>query len=54
MKGRVDDRSEDGKFWVTDGIGDRRLFLVENDYDLEVSSDGSQGRPGAGMTFDNR
>ena len=54
-EGRVDDRSEDGKFiWVTDGIGDRRLFHVEDDYDLAVPSDGSQGRPGAGMTFDNR
>jgi hypothetical protein len=38
-EGRVDDRSEEGKFiWVTDGIGHRRLFHIDDDYDLEVSS----------------
>ncbi|MBT2539103.1 hypothetical protein [Arthrobacter sp. ISL-69] len=41
-KGSIDDRSDDGRtIWVTDGIGDRRLFHVEDDYELLISDDDS-------------
>ena len=34
-KGTVDERTEDGQMiWVIDGIGDRRLFHIEDDYEL--------------------
>ena len=34
-KGSIDERTEDGRtIWVTDQIGDCRLFHVEDDYDL--------------------
>lgn len=37
-KGSIDERTEDGRMiWVTDQIGDRRVFHVEDDYDLLVS-----------------
>jgi hypothetical protein len=37
-KGTIDERSEDGHLiWVTDGIGDRRLFHIEDDYDLLIT-----------------
>ncbi|MCA4131664.1 hypothetical protein [Arthrobacter sp. M4] len=37
-KGTIDERSEDGHvIWVTDGIGDRRLFHIEDDYDLLIA-----------------
>lgn len=36
-RGTVDDRTEDGRtVWVIDRIGDRRLFHIEDDYDLLV------------------
>ena len=37
-KGCIDDRTEDGRtIWVTDGIGDRRLFHIEDEYELLVN-----------------
>ncbi|MDQ0680518.1 hypothetical protein QFZ30_003900 [Arthrobacter pascens] len=37
-KGFVDERTEDGQtIWVIDKIGDRRLFHIEDDCDLQVS-----------------
>ncbi|MDQ0079076.1 hypothetical protein [Arthrobacter oryzae] len=37
-KGSIDERTEDGRtIWVIDQIGDRRLFHVEDDYDLLIS-----------------
>jgi hypothetical protein len=37
-KGCIDDRTEDGQtIWVTDGIGDRRLFHIEDEYELLVN-----------------
>jgi hypothetical protein len=37
-KGSIDDRTEDGRtIWVTDGIGDRRLFHIEDEYELLVN-----------------
>ena len=37
-KGLVDERTEDGQtIWVIDKIGDRRLFHIEDDCDLQVS-----------------
>lgn len=34
-KGTIDARTEDGQMiWVIDGIGDRRLFHIEDDYEL--------------------
>jgi len=41
-KGSIDDRTDDGRtIWVTDGIGDRRLFHIEDDYELLLSADAS-------------
>ena len=38
-KGLVDERTEDGQtIWVIDKIGDRRLFHIEDDCDLQVSN----------------
>ena len=37
-KGSIDDRTEDGRtIWVTDELGHRRLFHIEDDYDLTIS-----------------
>jgi hypothetical protein len=37
-KGLVDERTEDGQtIWVIDKIGDRRLFHIEDDCDLQIS-----------------
>ena len=37
-KGFVNDRTEDGHtIWVIDKIGDRRLFHIEDDYELQIS-----------------
>lgn len=41
--GRVDERTADGRtIWVIDRIGDRRLFHIDDDYDLsmDITSDG--------------
>ena len=39
-KGLVDERTEDGHtIWVIDKIGDRRLFHIEDDCDLQISHD---------------
>jgi hypothetical protein len=39
-RGSIEERTEDGRMiWVTDQIGDRRLFHVEDDYDLLISGD---------------
>ena len=39
-KGSIDDRTDDGRtIWVTDGIGDRRLFHIEDDYELLLPDD---------------
>ncbi|MDQ0821397.1 hypothetical protein QFZ79_003773 [Arthrobacter sp. V4I6] len=41
-KGSVDDRTDDGRtIWVIDRIGDRRLFHIEDDYELLISGDDS-------------
>ena len=38
-KGFVEDRTEDGKtIWVIDKIGHRRMFHIDDDYDLMVPS----------------
>ena len=35
--GRVDDRTADGRtIWVIDRIGERRLFHIDDDYDLSM------------------
>lgn len=35
--GRVDERTTDGRIiWVIDSIGDRRLFHIDDDYDLSM------------------
>jgi len=40
--GFVDDRTEDGRtIWVIDKIGHRRMFHIEDDYDLLVPSAGA-------------
>ena len=40
-KGTVDDRTADGRtIWVIDRIGDRRLFHIEDEYDLFVPAQG--------------
>jgi hypothetical protein len=37
-RGSIDDRTEDGRtIWVRDGIGDRRLFHIEDEYELLVN-----------------
>lgn len=37
-KGLVDERTDDGQtIWVIDEIGDRRLFHIEDDCDLQIS-----------------
>jgi hypothetical protein len=37
----VDDRTADGQtIWVIDRIGERRLFHIDDDYDLLVASQG--------------
>jgi len=58
-KGTVDERTEDGRMiWVTDRIGDRRLFHIEDDYELlimtlstpaqeAVAAVGRDGHPGS-------
>ncbi|MEV7573299.1 hypothetical protein AB0P28_09400 [Pseudarthrobacter sp. NPDC089323] len=41
--GRVDERTADGRtIWVIDRIGDRRLFHIDDDYELSmgITSDG--------------
>jgi transcription elongation factor len=41
-KGVVDDRTEDGRtIWVIDQIGHRRMFHIEDDYDLTIPSAGA-------------
>lgn len=48
-KGSVDDRTDDGRMiWVTDRIGDRRLFHIEDDYELLISGDDSLIRTATG------
>ncbi len=38
LKGTVDDQTEDGRIiWVIDGLGDRRLFHIEDDYELLIN-----------------
>ena len=38
-RGTVDDRTADGRtIWVVDRIGDRRLFHIDDDYDLLVAA----------------
>jgi uncharacterized protein YijF (DUF1287 family) len=40
-RGVVEDRTEDGKtIWVIDKIGHRRMFHIEDDYDLMIPSPG--------------
>lgn len=37
-RGTVDDRTEDGStIWVVDRIGDRRLFHIEDEYELDLA-----------------
>jgi hypothetical protein len=37
-RGAIDDLTEDHRtIWVTDHIGDRRLFHIDDDYDVLVS-----------------
>jgi len=37
-RGIVDDRTADGRtIWVVDSIGDRRLFHIDDDYELTVA-----------------
>jgi hypothetical protein len=37
-RGSIDDRTEDGQtIWVTDDIGYRRLFHIEDDYELMIA-----------------
>ena len=39
-RGEIDDRTEDGQaIWVTDDIGHRRLFHIEDDYELMIYRD---------------
>lgn len=39
-RGNLVDRTNDGHvIWVTDGLGHRRLFHVDDNYDVEVRSD---------------
>lgn len=38
-RGTVDDRTADGRtIWVIDRIGDRRLFHIDDEYDLLVAA----------------
>lgn len=38
-RGTVDDRTADGRtIWVIDRIGDRRLFHIDDDYDLLITA----------------
>ncbi|GAB2714661.1 hypothetical protein GCM10027038_11240 [Arthrobacter bambusae] len=58
-RGTIDERTEDGRMiWVTDAIGDRRLFHIEDDYELlimalstpaqeAVAAAGHDGHPGS-------
>jgi hypothetical protein len=40
-RGVVEDRTEDGKtIWVIDKIGHRRMFHIEDEYDLMIPSAG--------------
>jgi hypothetical protein len=40
-RGVVDDRTEDGRtIWVTDKIGHRRMFHIDDNYDLMIPSEG--------------
>lgn len=42
--GRVDDRTDDGRtIWVIDRIGDRRLFHIDDDYDLSLGIQSDAG-----------
>lgn len=42
--GRVDDRTADGwTIWVIDRIGDRRLFHIDDDYDLSLGAQSDAG-----------
>lgn len=51
-RGTIDERTEDGRMiWVTDGIGDRRLFHIEDGYDLLImtlSTPAQEAVPAAG------
>jgi hypothetical protein len=39
-KGFIDDRTDDGRtIWVVDEIGHRRLFHIQDDYDLVIADD---------------
>ncbi|MGW9413555.1 hypothetical protein [Arthrobacter cupressi] len=39
-RGSIDDRTEDGQLiWVTDDIGHRRLFHIDDDYELMIYRD---------------
>jgi len=41
-RGFVDDRTDDGRtIWVVDKIGHRRMFHIEDDYDLIAQSAGA-------------
>ncbi|WP_426301977.1 hypothetical protein [Arthrobacter sp. R-11] len=41
--GSIDDRTEDGHtIWVIDDIGHRRLFHIEDDYDLMIALEAKQ------------
>lgn len=40
--GVVDDRTDDGRtIWVVDNIGHRRMFHIEDDYDLMIRAAGA-------------
>lgn len=42
--GRVDERTADGRtIWVIDRIGDRRLFHIDDDYDLSMGMKSDAG-----------
>jgi hypothetical protein len=37
-QGTIDERTDDGQMiWVIDGLGDRRLFHIEDDYELLIT-----------------
>lgn len=38
-QGFIDDRTDDGRMiWITGSLGDRRLFHIDDDYDVTVVS----------------
>jgi hypothetical protein len=42
--GRVDERTADGRtIWVIDRIGERRLFHIDDDYDLSLATQSDDG-----------